>query len=71
MRLTLMIFLTVLYLGLLTGCDDHKKVTHPDAPSVTTTISVDTMPLGVGMSVVGGGMVVAAWINTLMGGRHD
>lgn len=71
MKLTLFHFWAILNLVLLTGCDDQKRVTHPEAPSVSTTIAVDTQPMGVGLSVIGGGIVVAAWIISIMGGRHD
>lgn len=71
MRLPLLILLCLLYLSLSTGCDSKKKYTAPDAPSVTTHIDVATEPVGVGLGVIGGGIVVAAWICTVLGGRRD
>jgi hypothetical protein len=71
MKLSLIILMSVLYLGLLTGCDEQKSATHPEVPSVTTTIDVATEPVGVGLGAIGAGIVVAAWIVSLMGGRHE
>jgi hypothetical protein len=58
-----MLLLSVLYLSLMTGCDQGA--------SSGTRIDVDTSPMGVGLSVIGGGIVIAAWILAVSGGNDE
>ncbi len=66
MRLILILFCAIVYLGPMTGCDENTSVP-------TTRIEVDTEPVGVGLGVIGGGIVIAAWVMSVMsgGGKHE
>ncbi len=56
MNLTLIVFFVVLLCGLLTGCD------------VGSSVNVDTGPIGSGLATIGIGIVMAAFVLTLLKG---
>ncbi len=74
MRMIFVLFFVVIYLGLMTGCEgeSHPPAPAPPPPSVTH-VEVDTEPVGVGLGVIGGGIVIAAWVISVMAGgeRED
>ena len=59
MRMMLMLFFAVIYLSLLTGCGGGAGIV------------ISMVPVGVGLAVIGLGMVISAFIRSLLGGGEE